>query len=575
MNTNINTKIKILAIASVANFNLYSANVNFAMANTIMGEVNASRFLSKATFGPNETAINAAKTLSYEQWLNTQFSLPATNLLPGYDAHAIAVPTSVGVNGYSSNFLDEFYKASLKANDQLRQRVAFALSEIFVISYAEDRIARAPRSSVGYYDTLINGAFGNYRDLLKKISLHPAMAMYLTSINNMKANGKGRMPDENYARELLQLFSIGLYQLNINGTLKLDATGKPIETYTNKDISGLAKVFTGWSFNKAVVPYFGYDLSGGNLAVSTDRFILPMSQYAAYHSPEPKSFLGISIPAGTSGEASLEIAIDTIFNHSNMPPFIAKQLIQKLVTSNPSSAYVARVANVFKNNGAGIRGDLKAVIKAILLDTEATNVDVFATKNQGKVREPVLRLTHTLRAFNATSTSGYWPIKNTSNTTTQLGQTPLYAPSVFNFFRPNYMPPNTISSKNGLLVPEMQLINAASVVGYYNFMTNIINAGVGPGNPRDIQLNYAGFSAKAGNANNLMQSLDLVFTGNSMTTATKGKIINAINSINIPIAIKNAAGTVTNQAAIDSALVKRVKMGALLTVSSPEYIIQK
>jgi uncharacterized protein (DUF1800 family) len=361
---------------------------------------------------------------------------------------------------------------------------------------------------------------------------------------NQKYDAKtGRSPDENYAREVMQLFTIGLYQLNIDGTLQLDAQGKPIESYDNADTQGLARVFTGW--NTAT----GTDATG-ELANAAYRHGLPMMLTASLHSPEEKKFLGVTIPAGTAGIESLKIALDTLFQHNNTAPFISKQLIQRLVTSNPSPAYVARVAKIFVNNGKGVRGDMKAVWSAILMDTEARQVN--ASSSFGKLSEPMVRLLQWGHTFRATSTDGAWTMGYT-DAETALGQMPMRSPSVFNYFRPGYVPPNTQVSAQNLVAPEFQILTEPTVVGYINYMAGTVN------NARNIKADYSTEKALATDPTALVAHLNLCLASGALTSTSQSLIVNAITSIS---------------AATETGLLNRIYAAVLMVMSSTDYLIQ-
>jgi len=363
----------------------------------------AARFLTQATFGPTTASIDWVSRHGYPAWIKTQMELTRTPHRAYLDAvqASLAGTTSTVTQ---THFRESFWKQALAGPDQLRQRAAYALSQIFVISFVDSNLASQVRGVTSYYDLLGEHAFGNYRELLEAVAKHPMMGLYLSSLRNQKEDGKGRVADENFAREIMQLFSIGLYELNLDGTLK---GGTPTETYTHDDIKGLAKVFTGWSWyagpnaaDRTDARFFG-----GN--ANPDRDWMPMQAYNKFHSVSEKTFLGKTIPASSAADAEgdMQVALDHLFNHPNVGPFFGKLLIQRLVTSNPSPAYVGRVAAAFNDNGQGVRGDMKAVFKAILLDPEARTYDPTSI-TYGKLREPVLRLSSMLRAFNARSTSG-------------------------------------------------------------------------------------------------------------------------------------------------------------------------
>lgn len=519
----------------------------------------ASRFLQQATFGASNNSITSLTTVGYENWINTQFSISQT-LHRNY-MDQVAAGLSNGQSGLNQNhFFESFWQQAINGEDQLRQRTTFALSQIFVISFQDSGVANYPRGVASYYDTLGQHAFGNFRTLLEAVSLHPMMGTYLTSIRNQKESGT-RVPDENYAREVMQLFTLGLYKLNPDGSYAM-LNGKPIETYGNEDITGLAKVFTGWSWagpDKSNSRFFG-----GNADVNRDW--MPMQSYPNYHSTSIKQFLGVSIPAQSPAnpEASLKIALDTLFNHQNVGPFIGKQLIQRLVTSNPSPQYVARVSAVFANNGQGVRGDMKAVIKAILLDTEARNNPNLTNVGVGKLREPILRLANWLRATNARSTSGFFRITNLDDPLTGLAQTPMRSPTVFNFYRPGYVPPNSTIANAQLVSPEMQITAETSVVGYLNVLRDAIPNGIG--SSRDTKGDYSLLTPLATTPELLVDQINLLLMASQMSSNLRSQILAAVNSIAIPN---------STQSAIDTAKLNRVYMCIYLTMASPEYLVQK
>ncbi len=432
----------------------------------LMPEATAVRFLNQATFGSTEATTAEIQPLWRYGWLQKQFAMPITSThFQVVDARNLATP---GNDAGESIFEKTLWESYLTAPDQLRKRMGWALSQIFVIGIEPlggNGGARS-RKAAAFFDILERNAFGNYRTLLDEVSTSPAMGTYLTFAGNQKALYPGndstkeplRVPDENYAREIMQLFTIGLSRLNQDGSLKLDAKGQPIDTYDTDDVRGLARVFTGWNYRRQENPNWATD---------------PMTFTAQFRSPEEKAFLGVSIPANTAGPASLKMALDTLFNHPNVGPFIGKQLIQRLVTSNPSPAYVSRVAARFNNNGSGVRGDMKAVIDAVLRDREArASSNIYApAATWGKLREPVLRFTTFARAFGVKNKdNGAWNISDLSNPAFGLAQSPVRSPSVFNFYRPGYVPPNTSIANNKLVAPEFQITTDTSIPGYVNFM---------------------------------------------------------------------------------------------------------
>jgi len=516
----------------------------------------AARFLAQATFGPTEASIERVRTYGYAAWIDEQLALPASPHLAYVQANYN--PT---ISGQNFNWLqDSFWQQALAAPDQLRQRVKFALSQILVVSAENGTIASLADSHASYVDLLGEHAFGNYRQLLEAVATHPAMGIYLSHLRNRKGDPvTGRVPDENFAREVMQLFSIGLLELNQDGTPRL-VNGAPVETYTNADTSGIARVFTGWSW--AAPTTSDQAFNGSTTATYPDRSVRPMQAYPQFHETGAKSFLGITIPPNTSAQASMKIAMDTLFNHPNLCPFVGRQLVQRLVTSNPSPGYVGRVAAACANNGAGVRGDMKAIIRAILLDAEARDAGKLADPQWGKVREPVLRLSNWARCFGATSASGNWTIRGLDSPSTSLGQQPLRAPSVFNFYRPGYSPPNTGIAAAGLVAPEFQAIGETSVVGYTNYMQGVIvnGAGVAVNGVRDVRANYTAEQAVADNPDALIDRIDLCLTNGTMPAAMRQEIRNAVNAISV---------TTTSGRA------NRVHTAILLTMASPEYLVQK
>jgi uncharacterized protein (DUF1800 family) len=517
----------------------------------------AARFLTQCTFGPTEASIEAVRVKGYAAWLNEQFARPATPHR-AYLEHAIANgdPKAKPV-AYRGHVMDTFWKQAITGEDPLRQRMVFTLSQFFVVSQAASDVNNRPRGLADYLDTLAAHAFGNFRDLLQAVCLHPVMGLYLSSLRNRKEDpATQRMPDENFAREVMQLFTIGLAELNPDGSLRLDARGYSVPTYGNADVQGLAKVFTGWSWagpDKTNPRFFGR-----NTGADPDRDVTPMQAYPQFHSNSAKSFLGITIAPNTGAEPSLKIALDTLFYHPNTPPFVSRQLIQRFVTSNPAPAYVRRVAAAFTDNGHGIRGDLQAVLRAILLDAEARDPARASAASLGKLREPVVRLANWARAFGATSTSGNFMIRNVGDPSTGLGQNPLRSPTVFNFYRPGYVPPATAVAAAGLAAAEFQIVGENSVAGYLNFMRAAVDAGTGIG--RDVRAEYRKEMALADEPDRLMDRVDLLLTCGRMSAATRDAITAAVRSV--PISAANAR-------------LNRAKLAIYLTLASPEFIVQK
>jgi uncharacterized protein (DUF1800 family) len=557
-------------------------------ANAPTSREAAARFLTQASFGPTDASVQRVMDIGYSQWIDDQFTKSVSRhranweAMDGYvKAGASATPTStIGQDG----LLHSFWRSAVSGEDQLRQRVAFALSEIFVISMLDNNVGESPRGAADYYEQLSTVGLSTYRELIETVSMHPMMGRYLTSLANRKADAAtGRVPDENYAREVMQLFSVGLWELNLDGTQKL-AGGAPIETYAPADIAGLAKVFTGWSWACPVAPTltnstcFGSGNGTYNGQSDPDRMFKSMIAYPQQHSVEEKRFLGVTVASQTTGTnpvrgtpdpaTSLRTALDRLATHPNTAPFISKQLIQRLVTSNPSPAYVASVAGVFNTTG----GDMKAVVKAILLHNEARTMSA----NAGKVREPILKLSAALRAFGFTSDSGWYKVGNTDNPSTQLGQTVLRAPSVFNFYRPGYVPPGSQAAAANLVSPEMQISHETTAAGYVNYVRDTVSGGVGqsnaaPYNRRDLQPNFTAELALAERPAELVAQVDKKLTYGTMPAALKVLIQNAVGSITLPTV--GASGA--TQAQLDAAKRNRVNAAVFLALVSPEYQVQK
>lgn len=525
----------------------------------------AGRFLAQATFGPTAADIAALQDSTYAAWIDAQLALP----LPAR-SHQLHVESRLSelATVSANQFYESWWRQVITEPDQLRQRVAFALSQIFVISLADTNID--VRGAASYYDMLQRNALGNFRTLLQDVTLHPMMGIYLTSLGNQKEAADGsRSPDENYAREVMQLMTIGLHKLNADGTEVLDASGAPVPSYEAADIQGLAKVFTGmsWYHTSPTATTF----AGGN--AHSDRAVRPMIFYPAFHSVSSKSFLGTTIPASTTVDMAgeLKTALDTLFRHPNVGPFIATRLIQQLVTSNPAPAYVARVAAVFNDNGSGTRGDMGAVVKAILTDSQARDAASASASDFGKLREPVIRLAHWARAFGATSQGGNWLITSTASNTS-LNQAPLTSPSVFNFWRPGYVPPVTSSlGQLKLRAPEFQVVDEVTTAAYVNAMQTWVDAGVGStppgGSGRDVRSTYANELPIADSADNLVARMNTLLFGGRLSSGLQAQLVAAVNAIAVP-----ATGTA---AQIDTARLNRVKTAVFLSLVSPEYLVQR
>jgi uncharacterized protein (DUF1800 family) len=526
----------------------------------------AARLLTQGTFGVTDVGIGEVQSQGFNGWITAQVALPRPAI-----SHQAFIESALAANGAvnANNFYQTWWRQAISEPDQLRQRVTFALSQIFVISLVDPAVDT--RGAASWYDMLQRNAFGNFRTLLEEVTLHPMMGRYLPYLGNEKEDAAGtRTPDENYAREVMQLMTIGLVELNADGTPRLNGT-EQIPAYTPADIAGLAKVFTGISW---------YSPSPNNTtffggSAHADRSVLPMVFYPNFHSTSTKTFLGVTIPASTTVDiaSDLRIALDRLFNHANTGPFISKRLIQQLVTSNPSPAYVSRVSAVFANNGSNVRGDLAAVVRAILTDTEARNMSVATSPSFGKLREPVIRAANWARSFGATSQTGNFLITSTS-ANTSLGQSPLTSPSVFNFWRPGFTPPATTQlGQNLLLAPEFQIVDEVTTAAYVNQIQDWINAGIGStptgGTGRDVRSTYAAEIALADNPTALVDRMNTLLFYGQMTPTLQARLNAAVTAVAIPVA------TGTNQGAIDTARLNRAKTAVFFSMISPEYLVQR
>ncbi|WP_312489565.1 DUF1800 domain-containing protein [Sphingomonas sp.] len=493
--------------------------------------VEASRFLAQATMGATRALIDTVVSRGYDGWLTDQFAMPRA--ITHYD-WLYANGHAEEINRFKLNGFDPtMWRQLIVEPDQLRQRVGMALLDIFVVGV--DGVINSWRSfsMAAYVDILLNNAFGNYRELMGAVTTSFAMSSFLTYFQNRKANPvTGTQPDENYAREMMQLFTIGLYQLNMDGSLKMSG-GQPIETYSQADVSGLARVFTG--------------LVHPNFEDAPPRYLNPLVINAGMNETGASNFLGTTVSGG--GMAAINSALDTIFAHPNVPPFVSKQLIQRLVTSNPSPAYINRVATKFADNGQGVRGDMKAVIRAILLDSEARTLP--ASGAIGKLREPVIRFTNWARAFGATSPSNAWAIGDT-NAVTRLNQTKGRSPSVFNFYRPGYTPVGTALATSGLVAPEFQITNEQTVIGYVNFMYGVIANGIG-----DVKADYTAILTLAADSKALVDEINLVLAAGQLSGPTQAAIRGAVDGVS---------------ATASDGPINRVGIAILLTMASPEYL---
>jgi uncharacterized protein (DUF1800 family) len=534
----------------------------------------AARFLNQASFGATDASIDRVMAVGYAAWIDEQLALPASSHRTAWEAADAAIKRDAPSSSAGTNeVLDAFWQQALTAPDQLRQRWAYALSQTFVISLADGNVGNQPRAAAAWMDMLGTQGTGSYRVLLENVSLHPLMGTYLSHLKNRRADDRtGRVPDENYAREVMQLFSIGLVELNPDGSSRLNG-GQAIETYAAADIGGLARVFTGFSWACPDWPSDGCFNNGSQDGVSDpERWTKSMLGYPQYHSPDAKSFLGVTIAAQSLPDppASLRVALDTLAAHANVGPFIGRQMIQRLVTSNPSPAYVQAVAQAFSTSG----GNLGAMAKAILMHPEARRTG----DRDGKLREPVLRLAAYLRAFPHTSDTNRWRVGNTDNPASGLGQSPLRSPSVFNFYRPGYAAPGTQSAAAGLVAPELQITHETSVAGYVNFMRDNLSSGVGQRNStvggvalnrRDLQRDWTEQMALTDDPAALVAHVVAKLLPSGAPQALTDEIVAAVTAIVIP------SPTASNAAAIETARRNRVFSTVLLVLVAPEFQVQK
>ncbi len=458
----------------------------------------AARLLEQSTFGPTPALIQHVQKVGLQGFLDEQFSAPASSY---------PTPTSTEDIGVVQQRL---FTNALTGQDQLRQRTAWALAQIFVVS---NQKIGDPTAFSSWMNMLQKDSFGNFSTLLNDVTLSPTMGNYLDMVNNDKPDpNSGTEPNENYAREILQLFSIGLAQLNPDGTQQVDGNGLPVPTYTQDTIIGFAHVFTGWTFPTKpgkTGQFWNPEYYGG-----------PMIAFDNHHDPGSKRLLnGITLPAGGTTQADLTAALQNIFNHPNVGPFIAQQLIQHLVTSNPAPGYVARITAVFNDNGKGVRGDLKAVVNAILMDAEARRGDdpTQVQASDGKLKEPVLFMMNLLRATNATSDGA-----NLNNYASAMKEEPFESPTVFNFY-----PPDNMIAGTTLRGPEFRIFNSTTSISRIDFVNDLVYGNVGSTTKTDI----SAYVALAPNPGELVDSLAGVLTHGPLSDSSRNAILTTISSI--------------------------------------------
>jgi uncharacterized protein (DUF1800 family) len=567
-------------------------------------DADASRFLAQATFGPTDADIAHLRTVGYQAWLNEQFAAPATHTL-AYMDWVEGMGEQVGHDTRREAWFlgaiggPDPQNNTLIHTDQLRQRVAFALSELLVVSEQNAMLAQFPRAVGYYYDLLVDDAFGNYRGLLEHVTLSPAMGIYLNMLANRRANAAQNVhPDENYAREINQLFSVGLVMLKLDGTPQLDGANHPIPTYSQDTIAAFAHVFTGWNYSNCAD-----FLNCGPDWTTSANLMQPMAPMAAFHDNgtgaddlHAKQLLayagatggGVLADGGTPA-SDLAFALDNIYKHPNVAPFIAKHLIQRLVTSNPSPAYVQRVATVFNGNRASAT-QLREVVKAVLLDPEARFGQWYVGDGYGKLREPLLALTHFWRAMDARHAcgldnfanpyryAGYTTAWGTSDDQYGSGvaQAPVNSPSVFNFFKPSYLPPGEMTTRN-LRGPEFQLqtdsviantVNSVQGRAFYFDISNPCNGDdigeVKVDHARDLALAGNGNGGVADPANRLIDAYSKRFMSGQMSPFMRQALLAYLN----PIDSSWTDG-------VSDWRLWRIHTALYLILTSPEYMIQK
>ena len=506
-------------------------------------DAQAARFVQQAGFAASLDDIGAVKSKGFAGWLDEQLALP----VQGSTRYQWMVDNGYAVEANINGFAGAdpaIWRKLISSPDPVRQRMTLALSEIMVVSMLGLPISWRNLCIAHYTDILEKHAFGSFRELLQEVTLSLAMGTYLNMQGNRKEDTRtGRVPDENYAREVMQLFTIGLLQLNLDGTVKTSG-GKPLETYSQADITQLARVFTGWVRTRNADP----------IASDFAYVTRPMSNDGSQYQAGDKTILGTVVPGAATPAQALTQALDILFNHPNVGPFIGRQLIQRFTASNPSPAYVGRVAAAFNNNGSGVRGDLKAVLRAVLLDTEARTP--AAGNGGGRLREPIQRFVQWARSFGVTSKLGRWPIGDTTDPASRLGQSPMRSPSVFNFFRPGYVPPGNELGANQVTAPEFQLVNESTVAGYLNFMQGAIQNGFSNG---DVVADYSAELTLANDATALLQRLNLRLAAGALSDITLNNLVTAVNSI---------------AATSDANRLNRVRAAILLVMASPEYLVQ-
>lgn len=535
--------------------------------------VATSRFLGQATLGADIETIEEVMNKTFPVWIDEQLAMPYTHSMTDFTLEVAGRIPSNNDTVRLAYWRWAWWDDVMTSPDILRAKVAYALSHIFVISEENRTLRFYPLVFPHYYDMLSTHALGNFRDLLEAVTYHPGMGVFLSHVNNRKTNfATNQFPDENYAREIMQLFTIGLYELNPDGTRQVDSEGNFIPTYDNTDVGELAKIFTGMTFADAT--------EFGQAATDDMSFTSPMVMDNDWHDTNSKNILDTqTIPANANpdGAAEVDMALDVLFNHPNVGPFISLRLIQHLVKSNPSPAYIERVATVFDDNGTGIRGDLGAVVKAILLDSEARDCSLLESPTEGMLREPMVVYTHLMRAFNAASPNGEYR-NEMYRFDLRLEQRPLAAPDIFSFYQPDYQPAGPIQNE-GLVDPVFQMINDNNLVGYANMLLEWFDMPYDFTN--ELRLEYMDWFALHEDElyDEAQHKVDLDFSDELplMTDTKLGELLERLNLIlmhgQMTEATRNTIyHTVLQYPAVDPENL-RLKMALYLILMSPDYMI--
>ncbi|MGB2454381.1 MAG: DUF1800 family protein [Akkermansiaceae bacterium] len=478
-------------------------------------EKEAARFLLKASFGPTDESIEEVMSMGLTGWIDSQATIPTTRLQTSIARNALPINSSRGRDGW--------WRSANIAPDQLRQRMAYALSQILVVNFQGGSvIGDNYLIQARYYDIFTTGAFGSYRNALEKVTYNPAMGFYLSHLNNRKSDdpvNPTRFPDENFAREIMQLFTIGLWELNLDGSRKLDEEGNFIPTYGNQTITEMAKVFTGMSHsttNNGRAATSFYDVARGN------DYLYDMKVWDEEHETGPKSIInGVQLDGSQTGEEEVQAALDALLEHPSLPPFLSRLLIQRFTSSNPSAAYLARVSRVWLDDSSGESADLGEVIKAILLDPEVLSGD--SHQYRGKVREPIIRYASLARAFNLVSENGKYST-NQPLLNDDFGQFPMLSPSVFNFYLPDFAPEGEFRMA-GKVSPELQLASLSQLLrSDSRFAASVEESGVSGSFDLTKEL------ALVNEPSALVERVDLLMTGGRLKADTKLMILNAVQS---------------------------------------------